>query len=248
VGKTYDGRRGPVEALRDVDLQVAPGEFVSLVGPSGCGKTTLLRILAGLLAPSRGEVMAGGRPVRRDGRRDDEACARFGLVFQDAHLFPWYSVVDNIALPLRLRGMRRRARAAELCRALGLAGFERSHVRELSGGMRQRAALARALIADPSVLFMDEPFGALDALTRDRMNLDLQALHAATGTTVVLVTHAIAEAVLLADRVVLLTPRPGRIRSVTTVTAGRPRPLDDTDTERLALVARLRQELDEEDT
>ena len=152
--------------------------------------------------------------------------AEFGLVFQDANLFPWFTVVDNVALPLKLRGVsrgERRARAIELCATVGLTGFEDSYPRELSGGMRQRAAIARALACDPSVLLMDEPFGALDAMTRDRMNLELQQIHAVSGATVVFVTHSISEAVFLADRVVLLTPRPGRIRSITPVDLPRPR-------------------------
>src|SRR5690606_18160357 len=148
---------------------------------------------------------------------------------QDANLFPWYSVEDNIALPLALRGVakaERRDRAQELCRLVGLTGFERAYPRELSGGMRQRAAIARALSYRPEVLLMDEPFGALDALTRDRMNLELQTIAAATAATVVLVTHSITEAVFLADRIVLLSPRPGRVRSVTAIPFARPRSLD----------------------
>ncbi|MDQ4117840.1 MAG: ABC transporter ATP-binding protein [Actinomycetota bacterium] len=251
MDKVYPTRRGPVEALRGIDLDIAPGEFVSLVGRSGCGKTTLLRVLSGLLPPTAGTVESGGRPVWVDGRRDDAAFASFGLVFQEANLFPWFSVVDNVALPLKLRGApkaSRRARARELCASVGLSGFEDGYPRELSGGMRQRAAIARALACDPSVLLMDEPFGALDALTRDRMNLELQAIHASSGATIVFVTHAIQEAVFLADRVVLLTPRPGRIRSVTDVDLPRPRSAETETGVRFAeLVRGLRRELDEED-
>jgi NitT/TauT family transport system ATP-binding protein len=251
VDKTYQARRGEVEALKDVNLEIGSGEFVSLVGRSGCGKTTLLRILSGLLPPTTGTVEAGGRSVWKGGRRDDEAFSRFGLVFQDANLFPWYTVTDNIALPLKLRGVgkrSRRARARELSEMIGLAGFENAYPRELSGGMKQRAAIARALSCDPTVLLMDEPFGALDALTRDRMNLELQELHAAAGATVVFVTHSISEAVFLADRVVLLTPRPGRIRSITPVTLPRPRSLDtETGEDFQSIVRELRHELDEED-
>ncbi len=251
MDKVYPTRRGPVEALRGIDLDIEPGEFVSLVGRSGCGKTTLLRVLSGLLPPTAGTVESGGRPVWVDGRRDDAAFASFGLVFQEANLFPWFSVVDNVALPLKLRGApkaSRRARARELCASVGLSGFEDGYPRELSGGMRQRAAIARALACDPSVLLMDEPFGALDALTRDRMNLELQAIHASSGATIVFVTHAIQEAVFLADRVVLLTPRPGRIRSVTDVDLPRPRSAETETGVRFAeLVRGLRRELDEED-
>ena len=251
MDKVYPTRRGAVQALREIDLDIAPGEFVSLVGRSGCGKTTLLRVLSGLLAPTAGTVQAGGRPVWVDGRRDDAAFASFGLVFQEANLFPWFSVVDNVALPLKLRGAPkagRRERARELCAMVGLAGFEDGYPRELSGGMRQRAAIARALACDPSVLLMDEPFGALDALTRDRMNLELQAIHATSGATIVFVTHSIPEAVFLADRVVLLTPRPGRIRSTTEVGMPRPRSVEtETDARFAELVRGLRRELDEED-
>jgi NitT/TauT family transport system ATP-binding protein len=250
VDKVYQARRGTVHALSDVHLSIAKGEFISLVGRSGCGKTTLLRILAGLLPPSSGEVTAGGQSIWRGGKRNDEAFEQFGLVFQDANLFPWYTIADNIALPLKLRGVAkraRRARAAELCQLVGLPGFENAYPRELSGGMRQRAAIARALSYDPEILLMDEPFGALDALTRDRMNLELQSIHAQAGATVVFVTHSINEAVFLADRVVLLTPRPGRIRSVTPVPLPRPRSLEtETSTEFQTIVRRLRHELDEE--
>ncbi|MGH8868223.1 MAG: ABC transporter ATP-binding protein [Actinomycetes bacterium] len=250
VNKVYQARLGTVEALSDVNLSVSRGEFVSLVGRSGCGKTTLLRILSGLLPPSSGSVSANGQGIWKGTARDDEALKQFGVVFQDANLFPWFSVSDNISLPLKLRGVGRKARAAraqELCQMVGLAGFESAYPRELSGGMRQRAAIARALSYNPSILLMDEPFGALDALTRDKMNLELQSLHSAAGVTVVFVTHSISEAVFLADRVVLLTPRPGRIRSVTPVELARPRSLDTgTTAEFQEIVRTLRHELDEE--
>jgi len=251
VDKVYPTRRGEVQALSGIDLDIAAGEFVSLVGRSGCGKTTLLRVLSGLLAPTRGTVEAGGRSAWAGGRRDDAVFAEFGLVFQEANLFPWFTVVDNVALPLKLRGVSRsdrRARAIELCATVGLTGFEDSYPRELSGGMRQRAAIARALACDPSVLLMDEPFGALDAMTRDRMNLELQEIHAVSGATVVFVTHSISEAVFLADRVVLLTPRPGRIRSITPVDLPRPRAVEVEATAGFGeLVVALRRELDQED-
>ena len=250
VSKEFHSRAGSVVALKDINLAIRRREFVALVGRSGCGKTTMLRILAGLTHPTRGHVLAGGRPLWRDGMRDPETVGRLGIVFQDALLFPWYSVEENIALPLKLRGVakaERLARARELCALVGLSGFERSYPRELSGGMRQRAAIARALSYQPGVLLMDEPFGALDALTREKMNLELQSLATASESTVVLVTHSIREAVFLADRVVLLSPRPGRIRSVTEVGFPRPRQLDVEGEPRFQEIVRtLRKQLDEE--
>ncbi|WP_255622389.1 ABC transporter ATP-binding protein [Pseudonocardia sp. DSM 110487] len=251
VDKIYKGRRGATtEALRGISLAVRTGEFVSLVGRSGCGKTTLLRILGGLVTPTSGDVLIGGQNLWKGSSRDPAALEKFGIVFQEANLFPWFSIEDNIALPLKLRGVdkrRRRERAGELCDLVGLGGFEKAYPRELSGGMRQRAAIARALSYDPSILLMDEPFGALDALTRDRMNLELQRISVVTGATVVFVTHSITEAVFLSDRVVLLSPRPGRIRSVTPVGFPRPRSLDvETETGFQEIVRRLRRELDED--
>jgi NitT/TauT family transport system ATP-binding protein len=229
VCKRYRSRRGETLALDSLSLSVAQREFIAVVGQSGCGKTTLLRILAGLIAPTEGHVKVAGQPLWDGGRRNDDALAKLGLVFQDANLFPWYSVEDNIALPLRLRGQGKRERierAHELAELVGLEGFERSYVRELSGGMRQRVAIARALSYNPEILLMDEPFGALDAITRDRMNQELQSIAQRTGATVVFVTHSISEAVFLADRVVLLSARPGRLRSLTQVDYERPRSLD----------------------
>ena len=250
VSKTFEARHGTTLALSDISLTIAGEEFVAIIGQSGCGKTTLLRILAGLVRPSAGEVRAAGRPLWADGVRDREVAGKLGLVFQDANLFPWYTVEDNIGLPLKLRGMPkagRRARAHELCELVGLQGFERAYPRELSGGMRQRASIARALSYRPEVLLMDEPFGALDALTRDKMNLELQRIAAATRATVVLVTHAINEAVFLADRVVLLSPRPGRLRSLTPVPFPRPRHLDLESEPAFQDIAReLRHQLDED--
>ena len=231
VSKRFSARSRETLALTDIDLGIRKQEFVTLLGQSGCGKTTLLRILAGLTQPSAGEVTISGRSFWRGDHRDDEALRKLGLVFQDANLFPWYTVEENIALPLLLRKVdkaERRRRALELGELVGLQGFEKALPRELSGGMRQRVAIARALSYNPEILLMDEPFGALDAITRDKMNLELQRLAEATGATVVFVTHAIAEAVFLADRVVLLSARPGRIRSITEVDAPRPRSLDVT--------------------
>jgi len=231
VSKRFSARKRETLALTDIELGIRKQEFVTLLGQSGCGKTTMLRILAGLTQPSAGEVTIGGRPLWRGDHRDDEALRKLGLVFQDANLFPWYTVEENIALPLLLRKVdkaERRRRAHELGELVGLQGFEKALPRELSGGMRQRVAIARALSYNPEILLMDEPFGALDAITRDKMNLELQRIAEATKATVVFVTHAIGEAVFLADRVVLLSARPGRIRSITQVDAPRPRSLEVT--------------------
>jgi NitT/TauT family transport system ATP-binding protein len=252
VCKRYHSRRGETLALDSFSLDVAREEFIAVVGQSGCGKTTLLRILAGLIAPSEGQVRVAGQPLWDGGRRNDDALAKLGLVFQDANLFPWYSVEDNIALPLRLRGQgksERLARAHELAELVGLEGFERSYPRELSGGMRQRVAIARALSYNPEILLMDEPFGALDAITRDRMNQELQSIALRTKATVVFVTHSISEAVLIADRVVLLSARPGRLRSVTRVDRERPRSLDvQAEPSFQQTVKELRHQLLEEDS
>jgi NitT/TauT family transport system ATP-binding protein len=249
VEKTYQSRKSSTLALTGINLSVRPQEFVAVIGQSGCGKTTLLRILAGLIKPTAGEVKAEGRSLWRGESRDQDAISKLGLVFQEANLFPWYTVEDNIALPLKLRGMQKRLRherARELCELVGLLGFEKSYPRELSGGMRQRAAIARALSYRPGILLMDEPFGALDALTRDKMNLELQLIAEATRATVVLVTHSINEAVFLADRVVLLSPRPGRLRSITEVPFPRPRQVDLQTLPEFQNIAReLRHQLDE---
>jgi len=231
VSKRFTARGRETLALTDIELGIRKQELVTLLGQSGCGKTTLLRILAGLTQPTSGEVTIGGRPLWRGEHRDDEAVRKLGLVFQDANLFPWYTVEDNIALPLLLRKVdkkERHRRAGELAELVGLQGFEKALPRELSGGMRQRVAIARALSYRPEILLMDEPFGALDAMTRDKMNMELQRIAQATKATVVFVTHSIAEAVFLADRVVLLSARPGRIRSITEIDAPRPRSLDVT--------------------
>jgi NitT/TauT family transport system ATP-binding protein len=247
VAKTYDDDGAAVPALQPIDLAIRPREFVVLLGPSGCGKTTLLRMIGGLVRPSAGRLSIAGRDLWPDGRRDKGALAALGMVFQDANLFPWLTIEDNIALPLRLRGRakaERRARAAALCRLVGIAGFERRRPRALSGGMRQRAAIARALSVDPRILLMDEPFGALDAMTRDQMNLELQQIHQASGCTTVLVTHSITEAVFLADRIVLLSPRPGRIDTVTDVPFARPRTIElQASPDFQAIVLALRQRL-----
>jgi ABC-type nitrate/sulfonate/bicarbonate transport system ATPase subunit len=220
--KVYPARDGrpPVAALAGVDLVVGDREVVCVLGPSGCGKTTLLRIVAGLLRCTAGEVLIDGRPVTGPGQ--DRA-----MVFQHFALLPWADVVTNVAFGLELRGVGRaeRERAAmALIRTVGLAGFERNLPWQLSGGMQQRVGLARALAIDPRTLLMDEPFSAVDAQTRRELQEDLLRLHAKRGQAMLFVTHSMDEAVRLGDRVVLLTPRPGRIREVIDVPLPRPRP------------------------
>jgi NitT/TauT family transport system ATP-binding protein len=229
VGQRYQTKDGPLQALAPSDLTIANGEFIALLGPSGCGKTTLLRMIGGLLPPTDGDIEIADRTLWRNGERRSDALGELGFVFQDPNLFPWLSIAGNVAMPLELRGTSRRqarAKAVELMALVGLAGFENRWPRELSGGMRQRAAIARALACNPAILLMDEPFGALDALTRDTMNLELQRLWLEMRKTILLVTHSITEAVFLADRVVLLSPRPGRISCVMDVPLPRPRALD----------------------
>ena len=239
VAMTYPGDAGhpPVRALEPIDLAVAEGEFVSIIGPSGCGKSTLLRILADLQAPSAGTVSIAGAAPRT--ARLERA---IGFVFQDAALLEWRRIAENVALPLELAGVpaaERRVRTAELMRLVGLEGFERAFPRQLSGGMRQRAAICRALATRPRVLLMDEPFGALDQITRDRLNMELVAISEATRPTVLFVTHSIREAVLLSDRVVVMSPRPGRIARVIEVDLPRPRRLDTRESDRFQELVRL---------
>ncbi|MFD4019015.1 ABC transporter ATP-binding protein [Streptomyces sindenensis] len=210
VAVRFRSRKRDVTALSDVSLDVAPGEFVAIVGPSGCGKSTLLKLVAGLLTASSGDVLLGGERVT--GPRHD-----IGYVFQRAALLEWRSALRNILLQAEIRRMEpavARARADELIRMTGLGGFEDAYPHELSGGMQQRVALCRALLHEPPVLLMDEPFGALDALTREQMNTELNRIWRTTGTTVLLVTHSISEAVYLADRVVVMSPRPGTVTEI----------------------------------
>jgi NitT/TauT family transport system ATP-binding protein len=220
VGKTYRTTSGGVvKALDSVSLEVQPQEFVVVVGPSGCGKTTLLRILAGLAAASAGRVRLRDEDVRGP-RRD------VGVVFQDAVLLPWRTVLGNVMLPALILGLDQvasRRRALELLELVGLQGFEDKYPHELSGGMRQRASIARALLHDPSLLLMDEPFGALDAMTREAMNLELLGIWQKAKKTVFFITHSIPEAVLLADRVVVMSARPGRIVETLAIDIPRPR-------------------------
>ena len=226
VAKTYRRGRGAsareTHALEAVDLAIREGEFLSIVGPSGCGKSTLVRIIAGLHLPSSGEARVGGRLV-------DRAQTDVGIVFQSPVLLEWRNALDNVLVQIELRGLDPRAyreRALRLLAQVGLAEFVDRFPHELSGGMRQRVAIARALIHDAPLLLMDEPFGALDALTREQMRLDLEALWMSTKKTVVFITHSIDEAVLLADRVVVMSPRPGRIERVMDIRMPRPRGLD----------------------
>lgn len=218
---TYVDQAGRVHALHDVSLRIGQREFVSLVGPSGCGKSSLLRVLAGLHAPTKGAVNFDGRPLTRPS-------PQIGLVFQKPTLMPWRSVRGNITLPLELAGVDKTtatARAQELIALVGLEGFENVHPAALSGGMEQRVAIARALAPRPQVLLLDEPFGALDALTRERMGEELLRIWAAEQTTVLMVTHSIQEAVLLADRTLVMSPRPGRIAAEFEIDLSRPRTL-----------------------
>jgi len=222
VGVTYQAESGPVEALRDVGFGVGRGELLALVGPSGCGKSTLLRVVAGLRRPTHGAVEVDGRVVTGP-------IPAVGMVFQAPVLLRWRTVRDNVLLPAELAGLERRRyreRAEHLLRLVGLDGFADRLPRELSGGMQQRAAICRALLLDPPLLLMDEPFGALDAMTRDEMNLELLRVWgeaAAARKTVLFVTHSIPEAVFLADRVVVMSPRPGRVARVVDVPLPRPR-------------------------
>ena len=222
ISKTYPARDGnPVHALERISCTIRTGEFASILGPSGCGKSTLLLIIAGLVAPTAGRLrfrggQAGGAPD-------------FGIVFQDPVLFPWRDVQANVELPAEITGMRRDARAETARRLLalvGLQGFERKFPYELSGGMQQRVAIARALMLSPSLLLMDEPFGALDAMTREQMNLELQKISMATRATVVFVTHSIAEAVFLSDRVMVMSGRPATLKEVVEIDIPRPRSLE----------------------
>ncbi|MFZ9041611.1 MAG: ABC transporter ATP-binding protein [Ilumatobacteraceae bacterium] len=227
VSKVFNpGTDARVDALVDIDLEIAAGEFVSLIGPSGCGKSTLLRLMADLIEPSNGSVTIQGKPAHR-ARLDHD----YGMAFQQAGLFDWRNVTKNVELPLELQGWdasRRRQRAREMLELVKLDEFARHMPWQLSGGMQQRVAIARALASEPSLLLMDEPFGALDEMTREHMQTELLRICAETATTVVFVTHSIPEAVYLSDRVVVMSPRPGRIVDIVDVRlAGRSGDADD---------------------
>ena len=220
-GVTKVFAEGDVVALRGIELDVRPGEFVSLIGPSGCGKSTLLRIMGDLVQPSEGEVKVNGKTAHR-ARLDRD----YGVVFQDAVLFDWRTVAKNVSLPLEMMGwdrQRRSERVRELLELVELSGFEDRRPWQLSGGMQQRVSIARALSFSPALLLMDEPFGALDEMTRERLNLELLRIWEASGSTVVFVTHSIPEAVFLSTRVVVMSPRPGRIAAVVEVDLPHPR-------------------------
>ena len=220
--KTYVSKAGRVTALAQVDLTIRENEFITLVGPSGCGKSTLLKLIGGLIRPSRGRLLHDG--VALTGPARD-----VGVVFQEAVLLEWRSVLDNVLLPAEILGLhwtKARARAMHLLNVVGLSGFERRFPRELSGGMQQRASICRALIHNPSVLLMDEPFAALDAMTREELGFELMRIWDTDKKTVIFVTHNITEAILLADRVVAMSPRPGRIAKIVDIALPRPRTVD----------------------
>jgi NitT/TauT family transport system ATP-binding protein len=243
VDKVFGGGDQPATtALEGIDLAIRAGEFVSLIGPSGCGKSTLLRIIGDLTAPSRGTVVVNGKPADR-ARRDRD----YGMVFQAPVLFEWRTVEDNVKLPLEIQGARsakRTARAKEMLELVELGDFLGHYPYQLSGGMQQRVAIARALAFEPAILLMDEPFGALDEMTRERMNSEVLRIWERTGTTVIFVTHSIPEAVFLSSRVVVMSARPGRITKVIDVDLPRPRNEDTRETRRyFELVTEVREAL-----
>ena len=237
--KRYATQAGEgVTALQDVSFDIAGGEFVSLVGPSGCGKSTLLKIMAGLLPHSSGSLAINGQPVR-------EPSPDIGMVFQAPVLLPWRTILQNVLLPAEMRparGVNYAARAEDLLKMVGLDGFGARYPHELSGGMQQRAAIVRALVQDPRILLMDEPFGALDAMTREQLNVDVLRIWQATGKTIVFVTHSISESVFLSDRVFVMTPRPGALTRIIDIDLPRPRTLDVINSDRFGgFVGEIRQ-------
>jgi NitT/TauT family transport system ATP-binding protein len=240
VSKTFG--KGGTTALQNIDLDFQPGEFISLIGPSGCGKSTLLRVIGDLIEPTEGEAVVGGKTAHQ-ARLDRD----YGMVFQEATLMDWRTVEKNVSLPLEMMGWdraQRKARVAELLQLVELTGFEGHYPWQLSGGMQQRVAIARALTFNPSLILMDEPFGALDEMTRDRLNLELLRIWEATKATVVFVTHSIAEAVFLSTRVVVMSPRPGRISEVIPIDLPQPRTATTREEPRFfELVTRVREAL-----
>ncbi len=245
ISKLYSGSSaGNTHALSRVSLDIQPGDFVSLLGPSGCGKSTLLRLIADLIEPSEGQITIKGKPAHQ-ARLDRD----YGIVFQAPVLYEWRSVLRNVQLPLevmRFSPAERERRAREMLQLVGLKDFERHHPWQLSGGMQQRVSIARALAFKPSILLMDEPFGALDELTRERMNTELLNIWSQTETTVIFVTHSIAEAVFLSNRVVVMTPRPGRIEKVVDIDLPRPRTFETREQTRyFELITEVREGLRE---
>ena len=243
VSRVFARRDGSVmTALGGIDLDIRRGEFVSLIGPSGCGKSTLLRIIGDLIKPSSGSAIVNGKPADR-ARLDRD----YGMVFQAPVLFDWRTVEDNVKLPLEIQGLdpaRRKAKAAEMLELVELEDFVHHYPWQLSGGMQQRVAIARALAFEPSILLMDEPFGALDEMTRERMNSEVQRIWERTGTTIVFVTHSIPEAVFMSSRVVVMSPRPGRIASVIEVDLPRPRDEETRESDRyFEVVTQVREAL-----
>jgi NitT/TauT family transport system ATP-binding protein len=239
VTKTFP--RGNVTALENIDLTLSPGEFVSLIGPSGCGKSTLLRVIAGLVEPSSGSVTVNGKTARR-ARSDRD----YGIVFQDSVLFDWRTVAKNIAVPLELLGWdraKRKARVAEMLELVELEKFAEHYPWQLSGGMQQRVSIARALAFEPALLLMDEPFGALDEMTRERLNLELLSIWQQLGSTVVFVTHSISEAVFLSTRVVVMSPRPGRVAGIVDIDLPFPRTVETREDARFFELVTLVREL-----
>jgi NitT/TauT family transport system ATP-binding protein len=238
VSKTFP--RGNVQALDNIELALRPGEFVSLIGPSGCGKSTLLRVIGDLVEPSAGTVVVNGKSARQ-ARNDRD----YGIVFQDSVLFDWRTVAKNISLPLELLGWdrtKRKERVEEMLRLVELQGFGDHHPWQLSGGMQQRVSIARALAFEPALLLMDEPFGALDEMTRERLNLELLAIWQQLGSTVVFVTHSISEAVFLSTRVVVMSPRPGRIAGIVDIDLPYPRTVETREAPRFfELVTEVRE-------
>jgi NitT/TauT family transport system ATP-binding protein len=234
LSKTYiTADSGEVVALKDLDFQIFDGEFVSVIGQSGCGKSTLLKVLAGLLPYRADSVELNGKPLR--GPSPDAA-----VVFQSPVLLPWRTVLDNVLLPIEFRKLQLsdyRQHALELLRTVGLQEFAQRYPFELSGGMQQRAAIVRALVQDPRILLMDEPFGALDAMTREQMNLELMRIWSQSGKTVIFITHSIAEAIFLSDRVIAMTARPGRIAEILNIDLPRPRELSIINTDRFGRYA-----------
>jgi NitT/TauT family transport system ATP-binding protein len=234
--------KGGVVALQGIDLDVRPGEFISLIGPSGCGKSTLLRVIGDLVQPTEGQVVVNGKSAHQ-ARLDRD----YGIVFQDAVLYDWRTVTKNISLPLEMLGWSRRRRAdrvRELIELVELTGFESHHPWQLSGGMQQRVSIARALSFEPALLLMDEPFGALDEMTRERLNAELLRIWDETGSTIVFVTHSIAEAAFLSTRVVVMSPRPGRIAGIIEIDLPQPRTADTREEPRFfELVTAVRDKL-----